>query len=154
MFLTRVGFSPPNPRHSVPPPFPALTCCVPMGSSPSSRSPRTIHLSIYACHPCSRVHANLLCIVPVFTDDPFRDPQYIIAILLYQMAVVSRTGSRFIVPHTAGLITTTVYRCEPPPSWAVGCIIFRRETGRYRRPVAFSIIIAKTTVCSFSKVPK
>ena len=59
-FLTRGGFSPPFPRHAVPPPFPAWTWCIPTGSSPSARSLRTIHLSIYACHPCSRGHANLL----------------------------------------------------------------------------------------------
>ena len=32
----------------------------------------SIHLSIYACHPYSRGQANLLFIVPIFTDDDFR----------------------------------------------------------------------------------
>ena len=32
----------------------------------------SIHFSIYACHPYSRGQANLLCIVPIFTDDDFR----------------------------------------------------------------------------------
>ena len=32
----------------------------------------SIHLSIYACHPYSRGQANLLCIVPISTDDDFR----------------------------------------------------------------------------------
>ena len=32
----------------------------------------SIHLSIYACHPYSRGQANLLFVVPIFTDDDFR----------------------------------------------------------------------------------
>ena len=37
----------------------------------------SIHLSIYACHPYSRGHANLLCIVPIFTDDDFRHSDFL-----------------------------------------------------------------------------
>ena len=36
-----------------------------------------LHFSICACHPCvsslRRDHANLLCIVPILTDDPRRE---------------------------------------------------------------------------------
>ena len=36
-----------------------------------------IHTHISACHPLRRGHANLLCIVPIVTDDPRRESQNI-----------------------------------------------------------------------------
>ena len=34
---------------------------------------KCLHFSICACHPCAWGHANLLCNIPILTDDPRRE---------------------------------------------------------------------------------
>ena len=39
----------------------------------SSLFKNLVHFSICACHPCAGANANLLCIVPILSDDPRRE---------------------------------------------------------------------------------
>ena len=44
--------------------------CVVVVASLVVRFKNLDHVSTCACHPCAWGHANLLCIVPILTDDP------------------------------------------------------------------------------------
>ena len=54
-----------------------------------------------ACHPCAGGHANLLCIVPILTDDPRRESKVGIRYLAAADLAGEASGAPCLVASTA-----------------------------------------------------
>ena len=87
----------------------------------------SIHLSIYECHPYSRGQANLLCIVPIFTDDDFRHSVNKFGTHLYKHSLNTSIVPMYVLSlsaqyGSAGCSCQSCYRVFATEIWS-------RETG-------------------------